>query len=164
MEIGAPLLWQIINFLVLFLLLSYSLYKPLNNLLEARGEEIEKREKRTKEEEEEAKVLKRKYQEELDRLDAHAETILKEMREEGQREKMKILKEAQKESRYIEERTGSYLEKMKIQMREDLRVEMGDLAIDIASHLLKRSVDDKVQNALVEEYLEALEEIELVES
>lgn len=161
MEMGAPLLWQIINFLLLLALLSLFLYRPLNHLLEERQKEIEGSLKESREEREEATALKESYLEKMRGLEKKSQVFIQDMKEEGQRERERILAKAEIEAEALKERSAARLEEMKAQVREEIKEEMGDLAIEITSYLLQKSMDKDSQRSLVEELIESLEGADL---
>jgi len=149
--------WTSLTFLVLLAILGKFAWKPLLGAIAAREKGIEDSLEQARREKEEAAGL----------LEQHRALIAQARREraeavaEGQRDaarlKAEILDEAKKQREQVLQQTDAQLKSMLRQAKEEMRGMAADLAIQAASKLIHRNLDDATQRRLVEEYLADLE-------
>ncbi len=151
------IVWQLIIFVLLFLLLSQLAWKPIINSLKDRERSIQ-----------EALDTAEKARLEMSQLRADNEKLLKEAREERE----KILREAREVSTRMKEEAQLDAKKAADKIIEDaraainiekqaamkeVRVQVSMFALDIAGKLLRKNLsNDKSQKDLVESYIKDL--------
>jgi len=153
--INLPLLIAfIINFVILFALLSLFLYKPVMKMLDERSKRIKEgveRAEATKEEYaragEEVKKLISKAREEGQVLVSQAALV-------GERLKEEAKEGARKEAQAIIDRTRAELEEERDRIIDDLRREFVDISISAAEKVIKETLDRERHRRLIEETLE----------
>ena len=153
--INLPLLIAfIINFVILFALLSLFLYKPVMKMLDERSKRIKEgveRAEATKEEYaragEEVKKLISKAREEGQVLVSQAALV-------GERLKEEAKEGARKEAQAIVDRTRAELEEERDRIIDDLRREFVDISISAAEKVIKETLDRERHRRLIEETLE----------
>jgi F-type H+-transporting ATPase subunit b len=149
--------WTIITFLVLVAVLTKFAWKPLLQALEARQESIKKSlddaqtAKRELErlQQESAQIVRKAHVEAeaiVSRSWADAEKLREEMKQKARTEADAIMKESQ---RQIEIETGRAL--------RQIRNEVADLAIAIASKLIQRNVSKADNDKLIQETLQKMD-------
>jgi F-type H+-transporting ATPase subunit b len=149
--------WTIITFLVLVALLTKFAWKPLLQALEARQESIKKSlddaqtAKRELErlQQESAQIIRKAHVEAeaiVSNSWADAEKLREEMKQKARTEADAIMKESQ---RQIEIETGRAL--------RQIRNEVADLAIAIASKLIQRNVSKADNDKLIQETLQKMD-------
>jgi len=149
--------WTIITFLVLVALLTKFAWKPLLQALEARQEAIRKslddaqQAKRELERlnQESAQIIKNAHVEAgsiVSKSWAEAEKLREEMKQKAKAEADAIIKESQ---RQIQIETGRAL--------RQIRSEVADLSIAIASKVIQRNVSREDNNRFVEETLKQMD-------
>jgi len=153
--INLPLLIAfIINFVILFALLSLFLYKPVMKMLDERS-------KRIKESVERAEATKEEYA----RAGEEVKKLISKAREEGQvlvsqaalvgeRLKEEAKEGARKEAQAIIDRTRAELEEERDRIIDDLRREFVDISISAAEKVIKETLDRERHRRLIEETLE----------
>ena len=153
--INLPLLIAfIINFVILFALLSLFLYKPVMKMLDERS-------KRIKESVERAEATKEEYA----RAGEEVKKLISKAREEGQvlvsqaalvgeRLKEEAKEGARKEAQAIVDRTRAELEEERDRIIDDLRREFVDISISAAEKVIKETLDRERHRRLIEETLE----------
>jgi len=153
--INLPLLIAfIINFVILFALLSLFLYKPVMKMLDERSKRIKEgveRAEATREEYaragEEVKKLISKAREEGQVLVSQAALV-------GERLKEAAKEGARKEAQAIVDRTRAELEEERDRIIDDLRREFVDISISAAEKVIKETLDRERHRRLIEETLE----------
>jgi F-type H+-transporting ATPase subunit b len=161
MELLTPgtglIIWQLIVFVLLFLLLSKLAWKPIINSLKDRERSIQ-----------DALDTAEKARHEMSQLKSDNERLLKEAREERER----ILREAREVSNRMKEEAQLDAKRSADKIIEDaraainiekqaalkeVRIQVSMFALDIAEKLMKKNLsNDKSQKELVEGYIKDL--------
>ena len=155
-NIDKSLLIQALNFVILLFLLHRLLYKPLLAKMEERSSAIKKsldeaqaaRAEAARQQEENAARLKTAYTEAA----AIREQALKEAAEDHRR----LVEAARAESQRMIEAATAQLDADVRRAREELRREVGDLAVDIAEKLIRKSLRDEDHRRLVDDAIASL--------
>ena len=153
--INLPLLVAfIINFVILFALLSLFLYKPVMKMLDERSKKI-------KESMEQAEATKAEYahaEEEVKRLISKAredgQALVNQATQIGERLKEEAKEGARKEAQAIVDRTRTELVEERDRIIDDLRREFVDISISAAEKVIKETLDKERHRKLIEEALE----------
>ena len=148
------ILWQIIIFILLFVLLAKLAWKPIINSLHEREQSIQ-----------DALDTAEKARAEMSQLKSDNEKLLKEARE----ERDKILREARDVSNKLKEEAQQEAKKSADKIIEDARaainiekqaalkdvkIQVATFALDVAEKLIKKNLsDDKTQKNLIEDYI-----------
>ncbi len=146
-------IWHTVNFLILLWVLQRFLFKPVLSMLDQRTNRI-------RESMENAEQVRA----ETARLEAESKDILDKARAEGQallaqanRNAERILADgrtaAQQEGERLVERARADLARERIQAFEELRQQIGDLAIQAAGQVLRRSLDANQHRELLREFV-----------
>ncbi len=153
---GKILLWQIINFGLLFAVLWYFLYKPVKKIMAERESKISDSLNKAQELEEKSQALEkdvkaRMTQQRKELEDMHAKSL-------AQQEKVKkeLKMRAEQEASKIVEEARSIIAQEKQSMLVSLESEVKLLAVALAEKILEKEVDEKSQKKLMEEALAVL--------
>ena len=158
MNLNFTLVIEIISFILLLLILTKILYRPLLGFLDQRKDII-------RESIDEAKRLKENAEYEL----KEANRILRESKDkvleiknqtdiELEELKNKNIEQAKQEARRISEEAKESVKKEVAQARRRLKDEVADVSIEIAKKVLSREVDLKDHKRLIDEAIEELED------
>jgi F-type H+-transporting ATPase subunit b len=150
----ADFLWHVVNFIVLIVLLTYFLYRPVSAMLEERTrriqESLEAAERARadvaqadREREELLGSTRREIQEMMATAQQVAERIQSEARTTAQQEANRIVETARQEA-----------EAERAQAMAELRREVASLAVQAAERVISRSLDDQAHRQLVEQFLD----------
>lgn len=156
---GKILIWQAVNFGVLFAVLWLVFYKPVRKIMAERERKIseslkeaESLRKKSAEMEKEFKSKMTAERQELEEIHKRAlaeqERLKKEMKNQASLEAERIIAEAKKLAAEERQTVVSALEK-------DIRV----LSVAVASRILEKEIDEKSQKKLIDEALKELREI-----
>jgi len=150
-SVDKSLIVQVINFVILLLILQRLLYKPFLAKMEERTKTIQT----ALDEAKEARAAAAKQQEEnearLRAAYAEAALVREKALKEAAEESRKHVEAAQAQSRKMVEDTKAQLDAEVRRAREELRREVGDIAIAVAEKLVRKSLHDEDQRRIVAE-------------
>ena len=145
-----------LNMLVLFTALSYFMFNPVKNMLEKRQERITNDRNQAIADKNDAEVLKKEYEDKLQGIQKEAEEILGDARKRALKNEERIVGEAKEEAARIIAHAKSEAELEKKKAADDIKREIIKVATLMAGKVVAVSVDDKTQDALVEETLKEI--------
>jgi F-type H+-transporting ATPase subunit b len=152
--------WRALDFAVLMGILIWALKKAdVKGSLKARRDGIEKalQEAITAREAAERKMAE--YQDKLAKANEEIEAISAAIREEGQREKERIIAEARVTAEKIKEQARQAADQEVVKARAELRAEAARLSVQLAEQTLKEKINKNDQDRLVGEYLTKVVEL-----
>lgn len=145
-----------ISVVVLFIFLSYILFNPVRDLLEARKNKVRNDQDIAEKEKEDAITLKATYDEKLKGINKEAELILSDARKQALKNEAKIIDEAKLEASKIIERANNEVELEKKRVVDEVKQEMITIASLIAGKVVANAIDTKVQDTLIEETIKEM--------
>jgi F-type H+-transporting ATPase subunit b len=149
-------LWAAITFLVLLVVLSRFAWGPIVKMLDERTRTIHEAIDAAKKERAEAERMLGEQKESLARATREAAELAKRNQQEVETLRQELTARARKEADELVSSARKQIIEEKSKAVSELRGMAADLAIDAASRLIKSSLDEKAQRALVEDYLKQL--------
>jgi len=149
-------LWAAITFLVLLVVLSKFAWGPIVKMLDAREKTIHEAIESAKKERAEAEKLLASQKEALARATREAAELAKRNQDEVEKLRQELTAKARKEAEELVASARKQIIEEKSKAAAELKGMVADLAIEAAGKLVKASLDDKAQRALVEDYLKQL--------
>jgi F-type H+-transporting ATPase subunit b len=149
-------LWAAITFLVLLVVLSKFAWGPIVKMLDERTRTIHEAIDAAKKERAEAERMLAEQKESLARATREAAELAKRNQQEVETLRQELTARARKEADDLVASARKQIIEEKSKAVSELRTMAADLAIDAASRLVKASLDEKSQRALVEDYLKQL--------
>src|SRR4051812_33388812 len=147
-------IWHTINFIVLIVLLTRFLYRPIVGMLEERTRRIQE----SLEAAERARADVAQADREREELLASTRREIQEMMATAQQVSERIQSEArstaQQEAQRIVETARQEAEAERAQAMAELRREVASLAVAAAERVISRSLDDQAHRQLVEQFLD----------
>ena len=150
-----PDFWQrVLNFVILMSVLIF-VFKKLNvkGLLAKRTESIANTLNELETKKKEAEKTYEEYKQKLSQLDKETDRILQEYIEQGEREKARIIANAEKAAVEIREQTDIAIEQEIKSAKEGLQQEIAELSVTAAEVLLKEKIGEEDQQKLVDEFM-----------
>jgi len=147
------LLYRSINFGIFFVVLFILLKKPLKQGLASRKESIEKELEELEAKKEEAKQEFKTLEARISNIKEEREALLAEFKVEGEKEKQKIIDNAQRVASRIVEQAQLTIQQEIQKANLSLRQELSDMAVQMAEDILKKNITDNDQKILIGEYL-----------
>jgi F-type H+-transporting ATPase subunit b len=149
-------LWAAITFLVLLLVLSKFAWGPIVKMLDEREKTIHGAIESAKKERAEAEKLLASQKASLAQASREAAELAKRNQDEVEKLRVELTAKARKEAEELVASARKQIIEEKTKAAAELRGMVADLAIEAAGKLVKASLDDKAQRALVEDYLKQL--------
>jgi F-type H+-transporting ATPase subunit b len=161
MELLTPgtglILWQLIVFVLLFLLLSKLAWKPILNSLKEREQSIQGALDTAEKARLEMSQLKSENEKLLKEAREERDKMLKEAREAGSRMKDEAVADAKKAADKIVEDARAAINIEKQAAMRDVKAQVALFSLEIAEKLMKTKLsDDKAQKELVQNYIKDL--------
>lgn len=148
---------QIVNFAVLLFLLNKFLYKPILKLFKDRSLKIEEGMKTAEDLKRQAAESEQKHQVYLEEARKEAHRIVEQATKLGDEEKKKIIELANEESRKIVDRTMREIDREKKNITADIKQEVGEMVVALATSMIKKTLDEQAQRTLLDEALKEVE-------
>ena len=150
--------WMFIAFLCLYFILAKWAWPFIIKSMEERADMIDKGVAYAQE----AKSQLDNAKAEADKLLAEARTKQNEMLRDAERMRNQLIDDAKEdaavEAKKVRDAAQISLEQARKEAEEQLRTEVGDLALQIAEKVIRRNIaDDDAQRALVDQYLNEVE-------
>ncbi|TKJ35116.1 hypothetical protein CEE39_01520 [bacterium (candidate division B38) B3_B38] len=153
-------LWQTVNFIILVAVLVYFLRKPVVKYLHRRSQKIKEDIDLARRDREEASAKLQEIKERLSRLDEELSAFKKGILQESQRERKRILSQAKQEAEELLKATTNKIESEVKLAKRRLQEYIAGLSVEEAERVLKGSLTDKDQEALIRKYLAKMEELQ----
>jgi F-type H+-transporting ATPase subunit b len=150
---GWKLAIQAFNFLLLLLILQRFAYKPLVGMLDARAARIRNDLDEARRLREEGERDRETYRQQLNRARDEARSILEEANNVAARIREQAIIDAEQQNAVTLQRARDEIVREKEHAIAELRREVGDLAIRVATQVVGRSLDGGDQRRLVDEAL-----------
>jgi F-type H+-transporting ATPase subunit b len=150
-----PDFWQrVLNFAIMAGVLIF-IFKKLNvkAFFAKRTESIANTLNELEVKKKEAEKTYEEYKQKLSQLDKETDRILQEYIEQGEREKAKIIANAEKAAAEIREQTDVAIEQEIKSAKEVLQKEIAELSVTAAEVLLKEKIGEEDQQKLVDDFM-----------
>jgi F-type H+-transporting ATPase subunit b len=161
---GGPSKWpdffyRLLNFAVLVGVLVFA-FKKLNlkDFFAKRTEKIANTLTDLEAKKEEAEKTYEDYKKKLAELDKETERILQEYTEQGEREKARIITNAEKAAAEIREQAGIAIQQEIQSAKLELQREIAELSVTAAEALLKEKIGEEDQQKLVDDFMKKVVE------
>ncbi|MCP3676820.1 MAG: ATP synthase F0 subunit B [Deltaproteobacteria bacterium] len=148
--------WKIINFVILVVGIYIVWIKFIKGMLAERRDGIRKAMDEAKVARESAEQKSAEYDGKLKLLDSRVAEITRELREEGEGERVRIIAEAERGAEKIKEQARVSAEQEIKKANEYIKREVARLAVGMAGEVLKREVKPSDQERLIDESLKTI--------
>jgi F-type H+-transporting ATPase subunit b len=155
---GGNFFWQVLNVLLLVGVLFYFARKPVLGYLAGRRDEIAKNLESSTELLAESERRLAEWSRKAAELDREAESIRQATRRAAEAERDRILADAHVTADRIRQSAAAVADRELRLAREALRREAADLAVELASKLLREQVNDGDRTRLLDEFIGRIEQ------
>ncbi|HSO92890.1 MAG TPA: F0F1 ATP synthase subunit B [Candidatus Dormibacteraeota bacterium] len=152
------LLVQVLAFIVLMLLLARYLYRPIQQVLEARTKRIEEGLKAADEAKREREAAGRDYEKRLDEARREGQALIEHVTARSDQLRKELEAKAREQADAMIEKARSEIQQERKRAVEDLRRQVGDLAVLAAGRVIGENLDAQKHKQLIDR---AIEEAEL---
>jgi len=139
----------LVNFLILLLFLKHFLFDKVNKIIDERNSEVADTIQAAENKLREAEKLKESYEKQLADIENQGREIVKEAKMKADAQARDILQEAENKTAMLLKQTEDEIERMKIKTLEDMRQEIGALAIFAAEKILEKELDHQTHQAVI---------------
>lgn len=157
LEIISINVWEILislaNLLILFVLFKKFLFKPVMNVLNARQEQVDKIYADAEEDRNSAVSMKQEYEARLSAAREEADGIVRNAVQSAQRRGDAIVEEASSHASHLKQKAEEEIAHEKQQMLLDVKSEISDIAVSIASKIVEREIQQKDHESFVDEFI-----------
>ena len=151
------MIWTVVTFLIMVIILKKLAWGPLLKTLEEREEKIKAEVAAAEKNRLDMERIKGEYETQMLGIETRAKALLAEAEQKGFQTREAILKDAEAQAKKVQERTRLELEAEKERLIRELKAQVGDLSVEIAEKLMRKSIDKKVQDEAVQDFLKGLE-------
>ena len=150
------LVWGLVGFALLMIVMVRKVFPQLNETLENRQNEIQGRLEAAESAHKEAEKLRRQYEEQLASAREQASKIIEDTRTQAEGLRQDLIKRAEDEARQIVERAQADQQAERNRLIQDLRGQVADLSLTIASKIVGTELDGGRHDELVDQYINEL--------
>lgn len=147
---------SILNVLILFFVMKHFLFDKVNAVLEARKTEVAKTYEDADSALTNAKQLENEYTEKLSAAKEESAEIVRNATKKAQTRSDEIIAEARDEAKGIVDKANADVEKEKKRAVNQIKDEISDMAISIASRVVSKEIDGKTHEKLIESFIDEI--------
>ena len=150
-------IWSILvslaNLLIMFLILKRFLFKPVQKMMAARKQQVDQIYQDAKENRDSAINMKQEYEARLAAAREEADGLVRNAVQTAQRKGDAIVAEANSQASHLKQKAEQEIAQEKKQMLQDVRGEISDIAVSIASKVVEREVKKQDYDGFVDEFI-----------
>ncbi len=150
-------IWQILislaNLLILLLILKKFLFKPVTQVMQARQEQVDKIYDDARQDRSAAADMKQEYEQRLADAREEADGLVRNAVATAQRRGDAIVAEANSQASHIKQKAEEEIALEKKQMLINVRSEISDMAVSIASKVVEREIQKEDHESFVDEFI-----------
>ena len=145
---------QICNLFIQVYLIKRFLFKPVNEMLEKRRQRADAEIREAETAKEEANAIKAEYEQNMLEAKDKASDILSTAQKTAQLQSETILKEASQQAAAIREKAEADIQQEKPKAVNELKDEIGGIAMEIAGKVIEREISEKDHKKLIDEFIQ----------
>ena len=142
------------NLLILYIFLKRILFEPIKKMIDSRQKEIDDMYSDAENAKETANEMKAEYESKIEKATEESEEILKKAVRKAQLREEEILQEANAKAARTLERAAEQVELEKKKAVNDIKNEVSEMAVSIASAVIERDVSKDEHAALIDSFIE----------
>ena len=150
-------LWRVFvticNTLITFLIVKHFLYKPLRSMLAAREQEVSDLDAQAETDRREAEAMKRDYTVSIANAKQEAADIVSGAQKRAEKRSEEILQQANTEAATLKKRAEESIEQERKKAMNELKGEIADLSVRIASKVVEREVKEDDHKRMIEDFI-----------
>lgn len=147
-----------INLLILYLFLKKLLFVPVKNMIDSRQKEIDDMYSEAEGSKADALALKEEYEEKIGTATEECEEMLKSAQRRAQLKEEEILRGADEEAARVLKRAEEQIELEKKRAINEVKNEVSEMAIGIASAVIERDVSADEHKELIDDFIRTMGE------
>ncbi|MBP1743455.1 MAG: synthase subunit [Firmicutes bacterium] len=149
----SKLIATLINFLILFLILKHYLFKPVNNMIDKRQNEIIDKITKTDEDMKKAEALKSENEKILSGAKDEGKNIVEGYKVKAEQLSNDIVKGARDEADTIIKRAKTEAERQTEKAADEIKTQIVDLAVLMSAKALGETIDEDQHRRLIKDFI-----------
>lgn len=154
LDLDLTFVWVFIDFIVIYVILNFVLFKPLGKHMRERSKRIADDIESAQKAKAESESLREEYNRQLESAIEERRRILDEARKKAASEAEKYIAEAKNEAAALLSKSRETAKKEHESMLADLQDEIVSLSIAAASKIMSENMDSEKNRALAESFIE----------
>lgn len=146
-------LFTFCNMLITFAVLKHFLFKPVKQMIDDRQQEIDQMYADAVAAKQQAAALEQEYQAHLTGIKQEQENMLREATARAQKREEEIINAAQAEAQSLRQAAEADMAQERKKAVNDLKNEIGGMAVEIASKVVEREINKADHQALIDEFI-----------
>ena len=146
-------LFTFCNMMITFAVLKKFLFKPVKKMIDDRQAEIDNMYDDADAAKQKAAELEQEYQQHLQSIRDEGDTLLREATARAQKREEEIVGEARAEAATLRAAAEADIAQERKKAVNDLKNEIGGIAVDIAGKVVEREINETDHKALIDEFI-----------
>ena len=150
-------IWQIlislINLLIIYRILKKFLFKPVQKVMDDRQSQVDRIYGDANQSKAQAEQMKQEYEQKLASAREEADGLVKNAVQTAQKRSDQMVSEASAQASRIKQKADEEIAQQKKKMLQDVRDEISDLAVEIASKVVEREISPRDYDGFVDEFI-----------
>lgn len=142
------------NLLITFAVLRHFLFKPVKQMIDARQQEIDQMYADAAQAKKKAAAMEEEYQQHLKSIKAEQDAMLRDATVRAQKREEEIVNAARSEAQALRAAAEAEMAQERKKAVNDLKNEIGGIAVEIASKVVEREISVKDHQALIDEFIQ----------
>ncbi len=159
LSIDWTIVFMLLNTLILFLLMKKFFFGPVKAMIDARENEVQGIYDEANKAKESAEAMKENYDESMKNAKAEAAEIVSDAQKRAVQRADEIIKEAQERSTNMMKRADEEIVREKKRAMNELKGEISDIAMQIASKVVEKDIDAKDHEKLILGFIDGVGEV-----
>lgn len=148
------ILLSLINLLILFLILKKFLFKPVTKIMEERQAQVTSIYADAQSDRQTAADMKQEYETRMATAREEADGLVRNAVQTAQRKSDAIIADANSQAAHLKQKAENEIQLEKKQMLSDVKAEISDLAVSIASRIMEREVSAEDHADFVDQFIQ----------
>ena len=150
-------IWQIlislINLLIIYRILKKFLFKPVQKVMNERQAQVDRIYGDANQSKAQAEQMKQEYEQKLASAREEADGLVKNAVQTAQKRSDQMVSEASAQASRIKQKADEEIAQQRKKMLQDVRDEISDLAVEIASKVVEREISPRDYDGFVDEFI-----------
>lgn len=146
-------LFTFCNMMITFLVLRHFLFRPVKKMIDDRQAEIDTMYAEADAAKQQARALERQYEARLEDVKQESDALLRQATDRAHAREAEIVADAKRQAQALRRSAEAEIAQEKKKAVNELKGEIGGIAMDIASRVVEREVRAQDHQALIDEFI-----------
>ncbi|MDD5288620.1 MAG: F0F1 ATP synthase subunit B [Dehalococcoidales bacterium] len=151
---GPTFIAQLINFVILLVILSFFVYKPIIKMLEERPRKVKESLDEVQKIKDQAALAEDEFKKKLEAASKEGQEVISKAMRTGEEARQRAQLEAKQEAQVLVEKARAEIQRERNEAIGELRQEFADTAVIAAEKIIEKSLDKETHRQLIEKVLD----------